>query len=100
MESTSDIMCVKHLPNLPEVRNRLGTCRPAWIGLLPNLPNLPNLTARARVRTRTRIRARRMLYVILLFFRLGRLGRLGRTSRGNGFQVPNLAPNLRKVRKI
>lgn len=88
MVSISDFM----FPTFLTYVQRLGTLKPAWAGLLPNLPNLPHLFPThtcAGVRTRVRVRAHTSFN-----YRLGRLGRLGRTSRYAALEVPNLLPTF------
>lgn len=83
---------------VPNLSARLGRLEAAPIGRVPNLPNLPNLSAHPRVYAhvgeRVHLRVRTHTPV---FFRYGRLGRLGRSSGGNGFKVPNLVLEVRKV---
>ncbi len=86
----------KNVPNLVEVRNRLGTLRAFTRALLPNLLTFPtypfpHLRAHMRMHTRAHAHTRKNT--------LGRLGRLGRGLCLLGCKVPDICSQVGKVGK-
>lgn len=89
-----------HSLSTREVRKvgKVGSFKLLFLCGVPNLPNLPNLffpPAHTRAHTRARVRAPAHTHN----FYVRKVRKVGNATKNQALTVPNLLPNLRKVRK-